>query len=214
MLSLRFGSEEAPPFPFDLSTALIRELAVVADDTGCRGRELLRGGDSLGGGAVMYAWRRVLLFGVRRPGGAGFRPELDWVGVLAREMPVFGCFVGVVALELLPLVWGLFVVDGELERVDEALEDSFGLLSFLTDNGSFEAVGGTFCEEAEFREIGLRLIRCDVLSFALPLNELDRSLEERWPFWNPAFASACWGTAAWYQSLGDGGAISGSDKLR
>ena len=38
---------------FDLSTCFKRELAVVALETGCRGRELRKGGDSFGGGAEM-----------------------------------------------------------------------------------------------------------------------------------------------------------------
>lgn len=111
-------------------------------------------------------------------------------------MEDFECVVGVVALDVLPLACGRFVVDGEFERVEDALEEPLGLLSFLTDNGSFEADGGTFCEEAEFREIGFRFIRCDVFSFALPLNELERSLERGCPFFEPGLVSVCWGAAA------------------
>jgi len=55
VLSCCLASVDEPPLPpgADRSTAFIRELAVDADDTGCRGRELLRGGDSFGGGVVM-----------------------------------------------------------------------------------------------------------------------------------------------------------------
>ncbi len=35
------------------SAAFCLELAAMAEDTGCRGRELRRGGDSFGGGADM-----------------------------------------------------------------------------------------------------------------------------------------------------------------
>lgn len=52
------------------SAILLRELAVVAVDTGCLGRELRRGGEVFGGGADMYALRlEVLIFpGAGRPG--------------------------------------------------------------------------------------------------------------------------------------------------
>lgn len=39
------------------STSLAREAEVVALETGCLGRELRRGGDFLGNGAEMKAWR-------------------------------------------------------------------------------------------------------------------------------------------------------------
>ena len=49
--------------PGDLSrsTAFIRELVVVAVETGSRGLELRRVGDSFGGGGVMKALRRLPL---------------------------------------------------------------------------------------------------------------------------------------------------------
>lgn len=121
------------------------------------------------------------------------RPEVGWVGVLARDIVVL--VVGVVALDVLPLACGLFVVDGELDRVDEVLEEPCGLLSFLTDRGSLEAAGGGFCEVVDFREAGLRLVRCDVFSFACPLNELDRSLEGGWLLLERGLASAFLGAA-------------------
>lgn len=51
---------------FALVAPFIRELAVDAKETGCRGRELLNGGESFGGGIPIYAWSRVLLFGVTK----------------------------------------------------------------------------------------------------------------------------------------------------
>lgn len=66
-----------------LSTALLRELAVVAIETGCRGRELRSGGDNLGGGAMILACSRLLLLlGVTRARGAPFR----LVGVFADDL--------------------------------------------------------------------------------------------------------------------------------
>ena len=66
-----------------LSTAFIRELAVVAIETGCRGRELRSGGDNFGGGAIILACSRLLLLlGVTRARGAAFRP----VGVCADDL--------------------------------------------------------------------------------------------------------------------------------
>jgi hypothetical protein len=57
------------------STVFILELAVLALETGWRGRELLSGGDSFGGGAEMYALRRLLLLllGVTTSIGGGLR---------------------------------------------------------------------------------------------------------------------------------------------
>jgi len=79
----------------------MRELAVLAAETGCRGRELRKGGDSFGGGAVIYALRRAL-FGVVIWLGGCFREEdeedgVAWVGVFAREVGVVERFVGVLA---------------------------------------------------------------------------------------------------------------------
>lgn len=50
-LELALGSTLLGDRP--LSAALMRELVVVAADTGCRGRELRNGGDSFGGGEEM-----------------------------------------------------------------------------------------------------------------------------------------------------------------
>lgn len=55
--SLAFGRAGG----FALAASFIRELVVVAKETGCLGRELLNGGESLGGAADTYAWSRLLL---------------------------------------------------------------------------------------------------------------------------------------------------------
>lgn len=56
------------------------------------------------------------------------------------EFGVFARFVAVLALDVRPLVCGRLKVEGEFDRVDDGLvEDAVGLLSFLTDRGSFEA---------------------------------------------------------------------------
>jgi hypothetical protein len=53
---------DSPDFAsFGLSVSLILELAVVAIETGCRGRELRRVGESFWAGAEIYAWSLVLL---------------------------------------------------------------------------------------------------------------------------------------------------------
>lgn len=86
-----------------LSASFNLELAVEATDTGCLGLELRRGGESLGGGADMNAFKRLLL--VLPPavpdvtmlrGG----PFLAPVGVFDRRPD------GVVALDDLPLARG------------------------------------------------------------------------------------------------------------
>lgn len=46
----------------DLSDAFCLVLAVVAEETGCRGRELRSGGDDLGGDDDIYAFRLDLLW--------------------------------------------------------------------------------------------------------------------------------------------------------
>ena len=53
---------------FALSLSFILELVVVAKETGCRGRELRKVGDSFGAGAAMNACNLVLLLlGVTSP---------------------------------------------------------------------------------------------------------------------------------------------------
>lgn len=128
------------PIGLVLSTAFMRELAVVATDTGWRGRDDRSGGDSFGGGFAMYAWRRVLLLGVGSPGGGPFRPVADCVGVLALEVGVLEREVGVVALDVLPFAPGRFTFAGEFERVESGLVESPGVLSFRIDSGNFDAV--------------------------------------------------------------------------
>lgn len=152
------GGKEGGAGDLALSTALIRELAVVATETGCRGRELLRGGESFGGGAIILAWSRLLLVGVTRDRGAAFRVTPPGVGVLALEVGVFARLVGVPALDIRPLtVGGLLKVEGELERVDEGVV-SLGLLSFLTERGSLDVdpPPAAVLEAVPFREGVLR----------------------------------------------------------
>jgi hypothetical protein len=56
---------------------------VDALDTGCRGRELRKGGDNFGGGADMYAFNLVLPFGLILSGAfARFIAGCPVVGVL------------------------------------------------------------------------------------------------------------------------------------
>jgi hypothetical protein len=124
---------------FPLSTAFIRELAVVAMETGCRGRELRSGGDSFGEGEATKAWSRVLLV-AEALGVAPFRPVLGRVGVLDLD-------VGVAARDDLPLACGRFWVAGELEPLEEALREVGVLFSFRTDTGSFEVAESCVCIE-------------------------------------------------------------------
>lgn len=131
---------------FVLAVSFIRELAVVATETGCRGRELLRGGESLGGAADTYAWSRLLLLlGVTKPDGGCFRGV--WVGVFAR---VVGGFALACLLLLRTFVGGLRSVEGEFDREEVGLE-SLGVANLLlieTGNlelapaGVWEAGGG------------------------------------------------------------------------
>lgn len=57
-------------------------------------------------------------------------------------MGVLALVVGVPTREALPFNCGRFWVDGELERVEEGLDELCGLFSFLTDMGSFEVAAG------------------------------------------------------------------------
>lgn len=129
-LSLAVGR----PGGFVLAVSFIRELAVVATETGCRGRELLRGGESLGGAADTYAWSRLLLLlGVTKPEGGCFRGV--WVGVFAR---VVGGFALACLLLLRTLVGGLRSVEGEFDREEVGLE-SLGVASLLLiETGNLE----------------------------------------------------------------------------
>lgn len=54
--------------PLSRSITFSLELAVVAAETGLRGRELRSGGESLGGGVAIYALSLVLPLGVMAPG--------------------------------------------------------------------------------------------------------------------------------------------------
>lgn len=136
-LSLAFGRAGA----FVLAASFIRELAVVATETGCRGRELLKGGESLGGAVDTYAWSRLLLLlGVTRPWGGCFR--LVCVGVFARVVEGFGLAC---LLLLRPLTGGLLKVEGEFDREEAGLE-GLGLASLLLmETGSLELALADAC---------------------------------------------------------------------
>lgn len=116
-------------------------------------------------------------------------------------------------LDVRPFVRGRLKFDGELDRVDDALSDPVGLLSFLTERGSFDVEPET--EPFELggrREAGLRTTgRADL--------EVGTSLCDReWPFWAgsgwvcPSIPSLL--LRLRYQLVGDEGSASGSDKLR
>lgn len=204
-----------------LSTAFRRELAVVAVDTDCRGRELRRGGDSLGGGAATNAVRRVLLFGVMRPLGAGLRPPgVDCVGVFARVVGVLARLTGaVVRGVLLDDGGGRLNVDGELalelSLVEGALVESLGVLSFRTETGRRDdgdaalsgcTPSGVGRDGSAFRTIGD------------PLFDAATSLCARtWllVLWAERTVAPFGCVAAErYQSVGDAGSRSGSDFVR
>lgn len=186
----------------------------MATETGCRGRELLRGGESFGGGAIILAWSRLLLVGVTRDRGAAFRVTPPWVGVLALEVGVFARLVGVPALDIRPFVGGLLKAEGELDRVDEGVV-SLGLPSFLTERGSLEAdppPAAAVLEVVPFREGVLR-------EGGGPDWDLGISLCDRvWPL--RAGSCADWSSTPSplrlrYQVLGDEGSATsgGSDRL-
>lgn len=139
-LSLAFGRAGG----FVLANSFIRELAVVATETGCRGRELLSGGESLGGAADTYAWSRLLLLlGVTKPWGGCFRAVC--VGVFARVVEGF-VFALACLLLLRPLAGGLLNVEGEFDREEVGLE-SLGLANLLLmDTGSLELAPADACE--------------------------------------------------------------------
>lgn len=138
-LSLAFGRAGG----FVLAASFIRELAVVATETGWRGRELLKGGESLGGAVDTYAWSLLLLLlGVTRPEGGCFRPVC--VGVFARVVEGFGLAC---LLLLRPLTGGLLKVDGEFDREEAGLElELVGLASLLLmETGSLELAPADAC---------------------------------------------------------------------
>lgn len=127
---------------FALAASFIRELAVVATETGCRGRELLNGGESLGGAVDTYAWSRLLLLlGVTSPWGGCFRPVC--VGVFARVVEA----IDLACLLLLrPLTGGLRSAEGEADREEVGLE-LVGLASLLLmETGSLELADADACE--------------------------------------------------------------------
>lgn len=114
------------------STAFSLELAVVACDTGCLGRELRSGGDSFGGGEITAASRELLELcaGVLRVAEA-----LD--GVLGRETGVFARAVAwLCCLDVRPLGTSRRAPAGELDRVDAGLAGFDAVPIFLVKTGS------------------------------------------------------------------------------
>jgi hypothetical protein len=133
-----------------MATALILELAVVADATDCLGRELRREGESFAGGGATYAFNRLLVpwFAVLMLAGVLLvEPGAALVGVLDLVVGVLARFVGVWARVegngpffrgVRPVAESRFVVDeGELDLVDAGLLRLDGL-TFFTERGSRE----------------------------------------------------------------------------
>jgi hypothetical protein len=110
------------------SAGLGFEAAVVAaEDTGCRGRELRRGGEVLGSGADMYALRLALVL---------IFPGLVDLPRSPRPVGVFSRFVGVTARPAgLQGLWSGF--------------GGFPFVSFLVENGEFARVEGKLEESDE-----------------------------------------------------------------
>jgi hypothetical protein len=84
----------------------------------------------------------------------------DCIGVLALDVGVLARVVGVVALDVLPSPGCRLRAIGELERVDEGLDESSGPLIFRTDRGNLDDEGGSLGSgEFGFRVAGLRAMR-------------------------------------------------------
>jgi len=121
----------------DESIAFCLELAVDAEETGSRGRELRKGGDVFSGGAEINAFRLGFFAGFSEPIAL---PLGDWcvgvavwlVGVVERPAGLHGLCS---PLRGLPFERDL-VVYGELERVDVGLDVSEGMLDFLEAKGN------------------------------------------------------------------------------
>lgn len=141
---------------FSRSMAFCLELAVVAWDTGCRGRELRSGGESFGGGEITAARREPLEFctGVLRTAAAEPVGVFDRVtGVLARVVGLLCC------LDDLPPGGSRLAPAGELDRVDAGLAVSDGVPNFLVMTGSRDEVdGGEGDGSRRFRSCGLVLM--------------------------------------------------------
>lgn len=106
---------------------------MVASETGCRGRELRRGGDSFGGGDITVARRELL----------ALEPGILWadepLGVFARETGVFARIVGVLCcLRDLSLGGIRRFPAGELDRVDAGLAGFEAVPPFLVKIGNLE----------------------------------------------------------------------------
>jgi len=116
---------------------------------GCRGRELLSGGDVLEGGEDITAVKLELVLG--RSGSLTF--PLECVGVVVRDPGVLGWFTGGVERPtglhgLSSALWKfrlavVLVVNGEFERLDEVgLDESQeGFLITGSRLGGFVAAG-------------------------------------------------------------------------
>lgn len=142
---------------FSRSMVFCLELAVVASDTGCRGRELRSGGESFGGGDMTAARREPLEFctGVLRAAAAEPVGVFDRVtGVLARVVGLLCC------LDDLPLGGTRLVPAGELDRVDAGLAVSDGVPNFFVMTGSREDVWGEGDGSRRFRNCGFVLMGC------------------------------------------------------
>lgn len=115
--------------------ALSLELAVVASDTGWRGRELRRGGDCFGGGDTTAARREPVA-----PGTGVLRAFDDApIGVFARATGVFARVAGVLCcLEVLPLGGGRRIPAGELDREEAGLGGVEDVPNFLERTGRRE----------------------------------------------------------------------------
>lgn len=109
----------------DRSATFCLELAVEAEETGCRGRELRRGGDNFGRGAEIYAFKLALLFKdisvlLLPRERVGVLDRL--VGVVERPAGLQGLFSWLLTLKPERRPEG--EVAREFTRVDAALEDS------------------------------------------------------------------------------------------
>lgn len=114
--------------------ALSLELAVVASDTGWRGRELRRGGDCFGGGDTTVARRELFV-----PGTGVLRAVDAPLGVFAVFIGVFARVAGVLcSLEVLPLGGSRLIPAGELDRVEVGLAAVEVVPIFLATTGNRE----------------------------------------------------------------------------
>lgn len=137
------------------------------------------------------------------------RPAADFVGVLTFKVGVLARVEGVEALDVLAFPRGSFSIDGELERVDDGLDELTGLLIILTEIGSFEPDVWGFGDSGTLLT-GLRVTGLGGFCIATSLNDRTRP---------PGLGadtgrgSLFWVFAVRYQLLGDDGSMSGSERL-